>query len=164
MAQIIQSHYRLLYGIAYGYFRNSSQAEDMVQNAAVKALQNLETLRKPERVVEWLARITRNTCIDGLRQNKDGLMDPVEVLEHIPAPGSLDVHRLERQRMLLSEINALPENLAIAIRLRFLEDCNIGEIAGLLGIRRNTVEVRLHRALKKLAKSKSLKIFQRESR
>ncbi|HUK23698.1 MAG TPA: sigma-70 family RNA polymerase sigma factor [Terriglobales bacterium] len=164
IAQTLQRHFRLFYGIAHGYFRDPSQAEDMVQNAAVKALQNLQSLKDPGAAVEWLARITRNACIDTLRESRHAATDPPEVLEQLAVPASVEIYRQERQRFLLREINALPENLAMVVRLRFFEDCDVSEIADLLGLRRNTVEVRLHRALKKLAKCKSLKLFQRQSR
>jgi RNA polymerase sigma-70 factor, ECF subfamily len=161
VARIVQRHYRLFYGIAFGYFRNPAHAEDVVQSAALKALQRVGGLRRPEAVVDWFARITRNTCVDALRDRNYRSSEPIELVENTPAPASLTVHRFDRQRILLREINALPENQAIVVRLRFLEDRDIEEIAQLLGIKRNAVEVRLHRALKALAKSEQLKIFQR---
>ena len=118
------------------------------------------SLRRAEAVVDWFARITRNTCVDALRDRHYRSSEPIDLVENLPAPGSMNVHRLDRQRILLHEINALPENQAIVVRLRFLEDCDIEEIAQRLGLKRNAVEVRLHRALKTLAKSRKLQEFQ----
>jgi RNA polymerase sigma-70 factor (ECF subfamily) len=159
LARILQRHYRLFYGIAFGYFRNPAHAEDVIQSASLKALQNVGSLKRPESVVDWLARITRNACVDALRDRHYRSSEPIELIENLPAPGSSSLHRLDRQRILLREINALPENQAIVVRLRFLEDCDIEEIAERLGLKRNAVEVRLHRALKALAKSRHLREF-----
>jgi len=164
LAQVVQRYYRLFYGIAFGYVRNSAHAEDVLQSATLKALQNLGSLRSPEAVVDWFARTTRNTCIDALRDRRFGFAEPIEVVENLPAPSSPAAQRIDQQRLLLREINALPENQAIVVRLRFLEDYDLGQIAELLGIKKNAVEVRLHRALKTLAQSKSLKLLQGGSR
>jgi RNA polymerase sigma-70 factor (ECF subfamily) len=162
-AEMLQANYRLFFGIAYGYFENPAHAEDVVQSAALKALQRLGQLKQPETVVAWFASITRNTCLDVLRDKEHRGSEPLERAELIVDPRSIDPASVDQQRLLLSEINRLPDNLATVVRLRFLEDCDIVEIAERLGLRRNTVEVRLHRALAKLAKSRKLQALRRRS-
>lgn len=153
--QVLRGNYRLFYAIAYGYFRNPSQAEDVVQSAALKALQKLGQLKRPEMVLGWFASITRNTCLDVLRDKNNRAGELLEEVDHA-AQDSIDQLRIDQQRLLLAEINKLPENQADVVRLRFLDDCDLSEIAERLGLRKNTVEVRLHRALEKLAKSPRL--------
>jgi len=81
-------------------------------------------------------------------------------MEDVFAPGSIEGHRFEKQRLLMAALNKLPETLASVVRLRFFEDCDILEIASRLALRRNTAEVRLHRALKQLAKDPALRALE----
>ena len=160
IASVLTGHYRLFYGIALGYLKNASMAEDAVQTAAVKGLQNLKHVKQPDAFLGWFAKITRNTCLDMLRHKSWTSEDPLEVaLEK--ASSSARLTQLDRRIDLLSEISALPEKQAIVVQLRFLEDRDIDEIAEQLKLKRNTVEVRLHRALAKLAKSASLQALRR---
>jgi RNA polymerase sigma-70 factor (ECF subfamily) len=160
LGQVLQKNYRLFFSIAYGYFTNGTQAEDMVQSAAVKAMQKLGQLKQPELVVEWFASITRNACLDLLRNKMLGAQTPLEFASEVRAPRSgFDETRFDQQRLLVAAIGTLPEKQSIVIRLRFLEDCDIPEIAERLGIRVNAVEVRLHRALRNLRKHASLRVL-----
>ena len=155
--ETVRSHYRVLYSIALGYVRNHPAAEDLVQNSIMKALQGVGRLKDPECVVAWLAVITRNTCLEELRRKKSKLEEPVDLAERLPASKAFDESRFDNQRLVLEAINSLSENHALVVRLRFLEDCGVEEIALRLGIRKNTVEVRLHRAMAMLSKKTGLR-------
>jgi RNA polymerase sigma factor (sigma-70 family) len=157
LGETVRSHYRVLYSIALGYVRNHPAAEDLVQNSIMKALQGVGRLKDPESVVAWLSVITRNACLEELRRKKRKLEKPVELAEQLPASKAFDESRFDRQRLVLEAINSLSENHALVVRLRFLEDCGVEEIAQRLGIRKNTVEVRLHRAMATLAKKTGLR-------
>ena len=157
LGEVVQSHYRVLYSIAYGYVRNHSSAEDLVQSAVMKALQAVRKLHDPESIVGWLAAITRNACLEEVRRKKGKFEEPVETASGLQAIKTIDVNLFEIQKLVLEAINSLPENQAVAIRLRFLEDCDLDEIAERLGLRKNTVEVRIHRALVTLAKKPALR-------
>jgi len=162
LGQVLQENYRLFYGIGYGYFHDPSYAEDAVQSAALKALQRLRQLKQPQTVLAWFASITRNTCLDLLRNPNSRAAESLDEVSCSPASNSIDQVRIDWQRKLLVEINKLPENQAIVVRLRFLDDCDLGEIAERLGLRKNTVEVRLHRALEKLSHSPCLRALKEE--
>lgn len=159
LGENIRANYRVFFGIAYGFFRDKNRAEDMVQDAVLKGLKNVARLKQPESVVAWLASITRNVCLESARNKKDRVTDPLEEAVQIVAADRTDPNRYDQQRLLLAAINALPENQAMVVHLRFLEDCDVDGIAQRLGLKRNTVEVRLHRALKNLAKQDSLKVL-----
>jgi len=154
LGDVIRKNYRLLYSIAYGFFENASSAEDLVQSAVLSGLQNLRRLRDPEAVLGWLAKITRNHCYDVLRYGR--LSESLDDVNEMALPSQTQVHRFEEQRLVLAAIHKLPDKLAAVVRLRFLEECDIPEIASRLGVRRNTVDVRLHRALEQLAKDPAM--------
>lgn len=157
LGEVVKSHYRVLYSIAYGYVRNHSSAEDLVQSAVTKALQAVKKLHDPEAIVGWLAAITRNACLEEVRRRKVQFEEPVETAGGLEPARKIDINLFETQKLVLEAINALPENQAITIRLRFLEDCDLDEIAERLGLRKNTVEVRIHRALATLAREPTLR-------
>lgn len=157
LGECIRSNYRLFFGIAYGFFRDKNRAEDIVQDAVLQGLRNVARLRRPESVVGWLAKITRNACLELVRNQNDRLTGSLEEASQMAASDSVDPVQYDRQRLLLAAINNLPENQAMVVRLRFLEECDIDSIAQRLGLKRNNVEVRLHRALHRLAKNDSLK-------
>jgi RNA polymerase sigma factor (sigma-70 family) len=156
LGEVVRANYRLLYYIAYGFDNNPSSAEDLVQTAVLTGLQKLRQLREPEVVVGWLAAIVRNQCLQARRR----MVNAVSIDDHMDdvfAPSSIEQHRFDDQRLLVTALNNLPETLASVVRLRFFGDYDIVEIAALLGLRRNTAEVRLHRALKQLAKDPTLR-------
>jgi RNA polymerase sigma-70 factor, ECF subfamily len=159
VGEIVRSNYRLFYAIAFGYVRNHSAAEDFVQISVMKGLQAISKLKEPDCIVGWLATITRNACLEELRRKKDRLNESLEEAGQIRAARTNDENLFELQRLLLEAINTLPDNQALVVRLRFLEDCDISEIAERLSLRKNTVEVRLHRALEALSKTKNLMIL-----
>ena len=155
LGQLIRSNYRLFYSIAFSFSRDPAGAEDLVQSAVLSGLQKLKQLRQPEAALGWLAAIVRNHCLQVRRRE----MDSVPLDDHMDdvfVSYSLGQHRFEEQRLLIAALSKLPETLAAVVRLRFFEDCDILEIAERLGLRRNTAEVRLHRALKQLAKDPAL--------
>ena len=157
LGEVVKSHYGVLYSIAYGYARNHSSAEDLVQSAVTKALQAIKKLHDPEAIVGWLAAITRNACLEQVRRRKGRFEEPVEAAFSLETTKKIDINLFETQTLVLQAINILPENQAIAIRLRFFEDCDLDEIAERLGLRKNTVEVRIHRALAALARNPILR-------
>lgn len=160
LGKVLQQNYRLFFSIAYGFFANSSSAEDVVQTAALRSMQKIGQLKQPELVVAWFASITRNTCLDLLRNRMQNSLAPLEAASSVPSRMTFDPTRLDQQRLLLAAIGDLPENQGLVVCLRFIEECDISEIAQMLGLKENAVEVRLHRALKSLRKHSSLKVLE----
>ena len=68
-AGIILDEYESLYRMAYTYVRNESDAMDIVQESAYKAITKCQTV-KPRYLKTWIYRITINTAIDLIRKNK----------------------------------------------------------------------------------------------
>ena len=163
MGEVVRTHYRVLFSIAYGFVHNRTTAEDLVQNAVMKALQAITKLKEPDSVVGWLAAITRNSCFEEFRRKKGKWDEPVETAVGLESVNTADVNLFETQHLVLQAIESLPENQAIVIRLRFLEDLDLDEIVERVGLRKNTVEVRIHRALAALAKNSRLLALRGES-
>jgi RNA polymerase sigma-70 factor (ECF subfamily) len=127
LGEVVRSHYRLLYSIAYGYCRDATSAEDLVQNAVLSGLKNLPRLREPMAVLGWLATITRNGCLQALRRHQTS--ESLDEAADFIASKVTGADHLDDGMLLLKAISKLPEKLGFVVRMRFLEERDIEEIA-----------------------------------
>src|ERR1043166_5573621 len=67
---IIRTHSRTLFAIAYGILQNREEAEDVVQDALVKAWKTRWRVRDPEKFPAWLGMIGRHRAYDALRKRR----------------------------------------------------------------------------------------------
>ena len=155
LADIMRQHNRRMFRIARGILRNDAEAEDIVQDAFVKAFTELGTLREPGSVAPWLARITANLAISRVRQlkrrSKVVLADGDS--EDISSNMETDQHTPERitamgdvRRLLENAIDRLPDGFREVFMLRVVEHMSVEETATTLGVLAPTVKSRLHRA------------------
>jgi RNA polymerase sigma-70 factor (ECF subfamily) len=159
--RIIMSRYnRRLYRIARGIVRNDSDAEDVVQEAYVKAFMHLADFRGEASLATWLSRITINEALGRLRRKRTRkevaqIDDQRTQAEIIPFPQMTtqeDPEKTMAQREILQLVEQatdnLPENFRLVFITRVIEGMNVEETAEILGIPPETVKTRLHRARK----------------
>jgi RNA polymerase sigma-70 factor (ECF subfamily) len=121
---------------------NRPDAEDALNDAALRAWQSLGSLRQPERFEAWFTRILVNTCRDRLRRHRPPplvLGDPADRAD----PFSASVERAA----LRQAIGVLSPDHRAVIGLRYGQDLAVEAIADRLGIPAGTVKSRLHYAL-----------------
>jgi RNA polymerase sigma factor (sigma-70 family) len=129
-----------------------SDAEDVVQEALVKAYRSLGSFRADRPFRPWLLRIVANETRNQVRsrqrrvRREELVALPDEVLDD-PATAALSS---ERRRELLDALKTLPEQYRLVVTCRYLLELDEQETATVLGWARGTVKSRLHRALKKL--------------
>ncbi|HSR69009.1 MAG TPA: sigma-70 family RNA polymerase sigma factor [Acidobacteriota bacterium] len=132
-------------GLALTYTRNREDARDVVQEAFIKAFQNLEHFDRGRRFGPWLLSIVRNLSIDLLRRRK---FDGPELVQETLSDGS-SLREGER-RLIRREIEEVMSRLKAPHRriilLRELQGFSYAEIAQQLGIPIGTVMSRLHQA------------------
>ncbi len=155
---IMTTHNQALYRIARAVIRNDSEAEDVVQEAYVRAFSHLDSFRGEATLSTWLSRITLNEALGRLRRKKRAekalrAEDPGIPAQIIPFPGSIsgdDPERMMAQRQILQLVERAIDNLPDVYRgvfmARVIEGRSVEETADLLGIRPETVKTRLHRA------------------
>ncbi|MGQ9667407.1 MAG: RNA polymerase sigma factor [Anaerolineae bacterium] len=145
---LAQRYYPFAVGVAYRMTGNSQLAEDLVQEAFIKAWRKLPQFRGDCRFRVWLGRIVANTTLDYLRrQNLEQPLDEA-VLPALPAE-DVPLHRLEREELrqwVRQAVLSLPAQCRIALILREYEDLSYREISETLGIPMGTVMSRLHYA------------------
>ena len=141
----------LAFRVAYGILRHREDAEDVAQEAFVRAHRSIAQLRDPQRFRAWLVRMTWRLAIDRLRNNR---RRAARELAAVPAPvvtTEQTASAEERARRLWAAIDGLPEKLRIALVLASIEGHDVAEVARLLRIPTGTVKSRLFLARKALA-------------
>jgi len=123
---------------------NVADAQDLTQEAFIKALQRQDQLKDLDKAAQWLSRIARNTAIDFLRRS--GRLSFVE-LEELPEPALRSRADSAEQTLLRSEhrerleagLEILTERERTALLLRDVEDLSAEEVAAELNCSKATV-------------------------
>lgn len=156
--QLLQQNNQRLYRIARSILRDGNEAEDVLQEAYVRAFTHLNTFRGEARFSTWLTRIVINEALGRLRRQRQALNLSVGKIPNlgaqiIPFPhasAALDpevlMARHEIRSLLEQAIDRLPDAFRAVLVARLVEDLSTEETAELLGIRPETVKTRLHRA------------------
>ena len=155
---IMERNNRLLYRIARSILRNDSEAEDVVQEAYVKAYSHLGGFRGDASLATWLARITMNEALGRLRRQRPTValdtfepeMPPAQIIRFPQTVAQDDPERTMAQRQILHLVEQAFDNLPGIFRMvlmtRVIEGMSVEETAELLGLKPETVKTRLHRA------------------
>ena len=100
----------------------------------------------------WLITIAKNSYIDHLRRNRI----PFEDIDSLPLEDERsvadEVERKVRYEELLAALDILPPEQALAIRLKYVEDLTLAEIAARFGVQPKTIKSRIHDGTVKLRK------------
>jgi len=165
--QIMQRHNRRLFRVARSVLGNDSEAEDVVQEAYMRAFSHLGGFRREARLSTWLTRIVLNEALGRLRQRRplvdlasiDAISeqgrDRITMLPSAFRDGDPEAAaaRAEVRRLVERAVDQLPEAFRMVFVLRDMEDMSIEETAAHLGLRPETVKTRLHRARRLLRQS-----------
>ena len=150
---IIKTYNQRLYRLARGVVRNDAEAEDVVQEAYLRAFANLAAFRGDASLATWLSRIVINEALGRLRKRKRVAAMPenpeAQIIRFPLNPGD-DPERTMAQRQILALVeratDSLPDVYRSVFVARVIEGLSIEETAELLSIRPETVKTRLHRA------------------
>jgi RNA polymerase sigma-70 factor, ECF subfamily len=156
---IMRLHNSRLFRVARGILREDAEAEDVLQEAYIKAFKSLGGFRGESSLSTWLTRIVMNEALQRLRRRVEPPTGEYErALDHtgnviaFPLQGNppLDPERIVAQRQIVDlieqAIDSLPDDFRAVLVARVLEDMSIEETAELLSIRPETVKTRLFRA------------------
>ena len=133
-----------LYAVARLILRASDLAEDAVQEALVRAWQQLPSLRDPDKFDAWLYRLVVNACADQGRQLRR-LSNQVRLLQVEPSIGDDTRAVADREQLERGFERLRPEQRAVVV-LHYYSGFSAAEIARMLGIPEGTARSRLHYA------------------
>lgn len=142
----------LAFRVAFGVLRQRQDAEDVAQEALVRAYWKLGALRDPERFRSWLVRISWRLALDHRRAAARRGRREQAVEGPPPAPDAEEMaERNEFRERLWRAIDELPAKLRVVVVLAGIEGHDVREVAALLQVPEGTVKSRLFYARKRLA-------------
>ena len=162
--ELIRPYERSVYMMALSYMKNEADAEDVAQEAFLKAFHHLATFRSEAKFSTWLVGIALNEARSRLRHEAVMRMESIDdapeegghispaILRDWREVPSEALERKEVREMLQKAITSLPDIYREVFLLRDVEELNNLETAAALCITVGNVKVRLHRARMMLQK------------
>jgi RNA polymerase sigma-70 factor, ECF subfamily len=157
--ELVRPYERMVYATAISVLKNPDDAEEVAQEAVLKAFSKLSSFRAESQFSTWLLQITYNEArmrlrkarrhlyepIDGEPGNDEGDYWPRDFADWRPIPSEL-LEENDLRRAVENAINSLSPMFREVVTLRDMQNLSITETADILGISRAAVKTRLHRA------------------
>ncbi|MDP1421777.1 RNA polymerase sigma factor SigW [Peribacillus simplex] len=161
--EIVEIYKDKVFQICFRMLGNRQEAEDLAQEAFVRAYVNIRSFNIQMKFSTWLYRIATNLCIDRLRKKKpdyyldaevagtEGLNMYSQIASDMAKPEE-EVESLELQETIQAEIMKLPDKYRSVIVLKYIEELSLKEISEILDLPVGTVKTRIHRGREALRK------------
>jgi RNA polymerase sigma-70 factor (ECF subfamily) len=138
--RFVSEHLRRIFVQIYRIVRNAADAQDLTQEAFIKALQHQDQLKDEQKAAHWLSRIATNTAIDFMRRNGRATFCEIDDApqSHSETPEQL-LLRSEHREYLEDGLRLLSERERAALMLRDVEGLPAEEVAKRLNCSKATV-------------------------
>ena len=159
MGQLFALYKDRCYFVAFKILRDRESAEDVVQETAILVVQNLQTLRKPEKFFSWAMRISNNVALRKAGRRREVPLTPPDETEGAAAePADPDpdarpeeaLDQRETSRIIAGLVDDLPQEQRFCAYMFYYEELSVAQIAQTLQVSENTVKSRLRYAREKL--------------
>ncbi|HKK43824.1 MAG TPA: RNA polymerase sigma factor [Bacteroidales bacterium] len=153
---IVERHKDRTYNLAFRICGSHEEAEEVAQDAFLKAYRSLKSFRMKSSFATWLYRIVYNTAISSVRVKRKGLLS----LEDFPAdandfiginPNEEEADREYRSSLINFALQKISEEERGLISLYYYEDMSTDEISEVTGISKSNIKVKLFRTRQKLS-------------
>lgn len=156
--ELVRRYQKAVFKVAYRMVGHKEEAEDLAQEVFVHVYKKISYFDPAKRFKPWLYRVAVNACISRLRSKKKVVFLSFD--DTLTGSGDGDTSRYlspdrcieiqELRQEIHQAVLQMPENYRAMIVLRYQLDLTNTEIAEVLGITKENVEVRMHRAHKHL--------------
>ena len=162
-SEIVELYKDKVFHICFRILGNRHEAEDIAQEAFIRAYINIESFNQTRKFSTWLYRIATNLCIDRIRKKKpdyyldaevsgtDGLTMYSQIAADVALPEE-ELEKLELRDIVQQEILKLPQKYRTVIVLKYIEELSLNEISEALDLPLGTVKTRMHRGREALRK------------
>ncbi len=145
-AELLERYGRMAYTVIRHLIPRQADADDVYQEACIKAITSLSNLQDQARFGGWFKQIAIRTAIDH-RRKRQAVHTPLDERLHDTGPGpELSALQAAQCRTVRDAVAELPEHYRQVIVLFYWSDCSYQEIADALRIPKGTVMSRLHKA------------------
>ena len=151
-ASLINEHSRIINKVSYFYASEKLPYDDLRQEIYVNIWLGLKQFRGDSKISTWIYRVAVNSALMAIRSLKPRIETIPMDFSILDISSEIDDMQKENLQQLYSLINR-PEEIEKAIILLWLDEYSYDEIADTLGLKRNTVAIKIHRIKNKLSKS-----------
>ncbi len=144
---LVRRHMRRAFAVALRLLGQHQDAEDLVQEAFIAALEKIDTFDTNRDFAPWFYRILVNRCLNARKSlaRRSGVDLPIEAMSPDASP-LVETERSEMRSRLKSAMSLLPERQRLIVSMFDLEGFSSPEIAEVMGISDGTVRWHLHQA------------------
>jgi RNA polymerase sigma-70 factor (ECF subfamily) len=149
---LVERHMKQAYNLAYSFVNDHAGAEDIAQDAFVRAYRALPSFREESGFGTWLYRIVTNLSLNTIKQRRT-LSDREVPIESLPSSrdGTEDsAHREDVRAHLERALHELPTLQRAVVILRHFDGLSTRQVSGILRCSEGTVKTHLFRGLRKL--------------
>ena len=150
-ATLVNKYKNYAYTIALKVIENRGDAEEIAQDAFIKAFHYLKKFNREAKFSTWLYRIVFNTAISYKRKNRNQFQSIENSILEYHERSDEEIEKEEKKIFVAKAIEKLVDADRVAVQLYYLKEFSLEEIASTLGQNINTVKVRVHRARQRLA-------------
>jgi len=151
-SKLVTKYQDVVFSIALKVLRNREEAEEIAQEAFIKAYRSVHTFQGKSKFSTWLFTINYNTCISHVRKNKlrtTGI-DQIQAIDEEEEADFGEFQQEDRVKYLEKALKQLSEDEYLLIVLYYYEDQSVEEISQVTGLSESNVKVKLFRARNKL--------------
>lgn len=149
-SHLVKKYQKSLLRVTLRFVKELSTAEDVVQEAFMKAYERLDSFEGRAGFRSWLFQITVNTAKNKLRERRDGHTDLDSVQLSVAAVAEDDLQQQALARLISKAVETLPFRQKTALVLRIYEDLSFKEIAEIMACPYDTAKANYRHALLKL--------------
>ena len=151
----IEKYKNMAFSIAFRIVENREDAEEIVQDAFLKAFRSLEKFRRDAKFSTWLYRIVVNSALSRRRskQPKPSMIDVDDAADTVVEDVESAYRHLaavEQQQMIHQALNELNVEDRLLLTLYYLNENSVDEIAEITDITQGNIKMKLHRARTKM--------------
>lgn len=144
LAELLDQHGREIQGVAYLILRNAADAEDVLMDTLIAALDRGSTLRDATAMRRWLLKIATNLALS--RQRRSRRVTWLQLIPDSPGPAMDTTEHIA----LVQGLATLPVRSRAAVVLHYYADLPVAEVAAVMGTSQNTVKSQLRTGLGRL--------------
>lgn len=154
--ELVQRYQASVFGVCYRLLGEAAEAEDLAQEAFLRAFRRLDSYDEGRPFGPWMRRVAANLCLNTLQQRRPTLAELEDELDEVPGDPEetpeLAGDQAETRQRVRQALLRLPDHYRAVIELRHYQDMSYDEMAAALKIGVGDVRTRLFRARRMMAR------------